>query len=72
MSGFRAFAISFTGIAVLAGIAYWLERDKRRLSRAIDQAVGPDGYALPYLKPPIVKADLSLYASVYSNPTKKV
>jgi hypothetical protein len=74
MSGFRAFAISFTGIAVLAGIAYWLERNKRQLSGAIDEAFGPGGYALPYLRKdrPAILGDRSQVVSVYTNPTKKV
>ena len=72
MSGMKGLAISFIGIAVLGGVAYWLERNKRQLSGAIDAAFGKDGYALPYLTP-IKTADPAIAINTaYANPSKKV
>ena len=38
------FAVAFGAIAVLGGIAYVLEREKRGLDSAVDQALGEGGW----------------------------
>lgn len=73
MSGRKAFAIAFAGIAVLGGAAYLLERERRQhISGAIGDYFGPGGLALPFFTRSYSPSIRPAQAGPYQNPERKV